>query len=100
MSQQQVAALIPLLVFVLFFFFLVWRPQAAQTKRRREMLGSLRQGDRILTSGGLHATILEIKEDTLTLELAPNVRVKADRGAVQTVRGRQQQAREAKAPAK
>ena len=88
-QQQQVTALIPLVLFLVFLYFLVWRPQATQTRRRREMLKSLREGDRIVTVGGLHATILDIKEETLTLELAPNVRVKADRGAVQGVRGRQ-----------
>jgi len=91
MNQQQLAALVPLIVFAVFLFFFVWRPQASQMRRRREMLGSLRTGDRVLTVGGLYATIQEIKEDTLTLELAPNIRVKAERSAVQSVRGRQQQ---------
>lgn len=91
MNQQQLAALVPLIVFAVFLFFFVWRPQAAQMRRRRGMLGGLRSGDRVLTVGGLYATIQEIKEDTLTLELAPNVRVKAERAAVQAVRGRQQQ---------
>ena len=90
MSQQQLASVIPLVVFAIFLYFLVWRPQATQARRRREMLSKLRQGDRIITMGGLHATILDLKEETLTLELAPNVKVKADRGAVQVVRGRQQ----------
>ena len=89
MNPQQLSALIPLLVFVLFYFF-VWRPQATQMRRRRQMLGSLREGDRIVTVGGLYATIDKIKDEELTLELAPNVKVKADRGAVQTVRSRQQ----------
>jgi preprotein translocase subunit YajC len=93
MSPQQLSALLPLLVFVLFFFFFVWRPQATQMRRRREMLSSLRAGDRIVTVGGLHATITDIKEDLLTLELGPNMRVKADRAAVQTVRGRAAQAK-------
>src|SRR3972149_3301044 len=90
MNPQQLSALIPLLVFVLLFFFFVWRPQATQMRRRREMLRSLREGDRIVTVGGLYATIDRIKDEELTLELAPNVKVKADRSAVQTVRSRQQ----------
>lgn len=89
MPQTQVTAFIPLILFVAVMYFLMIRPQAAQARRRREMLKSLREGDRVVTVGGLHATILDIKEETLTLEMAPNVRVKADRGAVQGVRGRQ-----------
>jgi preprotein translocase subunit YajC len=89
MPPQQYTTFIPLVVFLIFLYFLIWRPQATQMRRRREMLGKLREGDRIITMGGLHATILDVKEETLTLELAPNVKVKADRGAVQSVRGRQ-----------
>lgn len=89
MTQQQMTSLIPLVVFLVFLYFLVWRPQATTMRRRRDMLGKLREGDRVITVGGLHATILDVKEDMLTLELAPNVKVKADRGAVQSVRGRQ-----------
>lgn len=89
MPQQQLTSFIPLILFVAVMYFLLIRPQAAQARRRREMLKSLREGDRVVTVGGLHATILDIKEETLTLEMAPNVRVKADRGAVQGVRGRQ-----------
>jgi preprotein translocase subunit YajC len=94
MPQQgvQVTALIPLILFFVFLYFLVWRPQAMQARRRREMLKSLRQGDRVVTVGGLHATVLDIKDEILTLELAPNVRVKADRAGVQGVRGRQAKA--------
>jgi len=89
MPQQQYTTFIPLLLFLVVMYFLIYRPQATQARRRREMLGKLREGDRIITMGGLHATILDVKEETLTLELAPNVKVKADRGAVQAVRGRQ-----------
>lgn len=88
MTSQQLAGLIPLLVFVVLMYLLFWRPQMTQMRRRREMLAALRPGDRVVTIGGLHATILEVKDDVLVLELAPNVRVRADRTAVQTVRGR------------
>lgn len=93
MTQQQVSTLVMLVLFLGFMYMLMWRPQAAQLRRRREMLSRLRAGDRVVTIGGLHATVLDIKDDALTLELAPNVRVKAERGAVQSVRGRQQQAK-------
>lgn len=88
MTSQQLAGLIPLLVFFVLMYLLFWRPQMVQMRRRREMLAALRPGDRIVTIGGLHATILEVKDDVLVLELAPNVRVRADRAAVQAVRGR------------
>jgi len=74
------------------FYMLLIRPQQKQQRSRREMLGKLKKGDRIVTMGGLHATIHDVDEDMLTLEIAPNLRVKADRGAVSYVRTRNQEA--------
>ncbi|MDQ7819365.1 MAG: preprotein translocase subunit YajC [Armatimonadota bacterium] len=77
-----------LLILAVFYVFMI-RPQMTQQRRRREMLKGLKKGDRVVTIGGLHATIWDIDdENTLTLELAPNLRVKADRGAVSYVRGK------------
>ena len=70
------------------FYLLLIRPQQTQQRKRREMLGKLKKGDRIVTVGGLHATVHDIDDDQLTLELAPNLRVKADRSAVSHVRTR------------
>lgn len=70
------------------FYFILIRPQQVQQRKRRAMLGKLKKGDRVVTAGGLHAMIHDVDEETLTLELAPNLRVKADRSAVSYVRGR------------
>lgn len=77
-------------LFVAFYLFL-FRPQHTQQRRRREMLGKLKKGDRIVTVGGLHAILLDIDGDTLTVELAPNIRVKADRSAVSYLRNRKRE---------
>jgi len=70
------------------FYLLLIRPQQTQQRKRREMLGKLKKGDRIVTVGGLHATVHDIDDDQLTLELVPNLRVKADRSAISYVRAR------------
>ena len=70
------------------FYLLLIRPQQKQQRARREMLRKLKKGDRVVTIGGLHATIHDLDDEMLTLELAPNLRVKADRGAVSYVRTR------------
>jgi len=75
----EVQALLPLLVvFAVFYAFLI-RPQ------HREMLGRLKKGDRVLTRGGLYGVVMEVKDNDLMLELAQNVRVRADRSAVQAL---------------
>lgn len=78
-------------VLLVVFYLLMIRPQQTQQRRRRDMLGKLKKGDRVVTVGGLHATIHDLENDTLTLELAPNLRVKADRGGISHVRSRKKE---------
>jgi len=85
LSPQQAAPLLVWVVIFAVFYVLLIRPQQTQQKRYREMLGRLKKGDRVLTKGGLYGVILEIKDNDLTLELAQNVRVRADRSAVQSL---------------
>jgi len=72
-------------------YLLFFRPQQNQQRKRREMLGKLKKGDRIVTIGGLHAIILDVDGEVLSLELAPNLRVKADRGAVSYLRNKKRE---------
>jgi preprotein translocase subunit YajC len=68
-----------------FMYFLLIRPQQQQAKRRQEMLSALKVGDRIVTVGGLHGTILSLDENKMTLEVASNVKLTFNRSAVGSV---------------
>ena len=76
------SAFIPLILMFAIFYFLLIRPQQKKTKQHREMIGSLKKGDRIITSGGLHGRITGSSDTTLTVEIADKVRVKVARGNV------------------
>ncbi|MCL1796586.1 MAG: preprotein translocase subunit YajC [Clostridia bacterium] len=54
------------LIFGVFYMLLI-RPQRKKDKKVKEMLGQLKVGDRVTTIGGIHGTIVSIKDDTLTL---------------------------------
>ena len=75
-------AFIPLILMFVIFYFLLIRPQQKKSKEHREMISSLKKGDRIITSGGLHGRITGISDTTLTVEIADKVRVKVARGNV------------------
>ena len=69
------------LIFVIFYFFMI-RPQQRKQKelqKKREALGT---NDRIVTSGGLHGVIKDIKETEFVVEIADGVRVRVDKGSV------------------
>ena len=57
-----------ILIFVVFYFILI-RPQRKKDKEAKEMLNSLKVGDRVCTIGGIYATVVAIKDDVLTVEV-------------------------------
>lgn len=57
-----------ILIFVVFYFMLI-RPQRKKDKEAKQMLDSLKVGDRICTIGGIYGTITRIKDDVLTVEV-------------------------------
>lgn len=74
--------LIYLAVLVAAFYLLIIRPQMSNAKRVRELLASLEVGDRVVTVGGMHATITALIDDTVTLQVADGITLTFDRGAV------------------
>jgi preprotein translocase subunit YajC len=74
------------LIFVVFYFLLI-RPQQKKMKDHREMLGQLKRGDRVVTAGGIVATITKVKDgsDEIEAEIAPNVKVTVVRGTIGSV---------------
>jgi preprotein translocase subunit YajC len=75
-------AFIPLILMFAIFYFLLIRPQQKKAKQHRELLSALKEGDKVVSSGGLHGTITGIKDDVVTMEIAPKIRVKVSRGSV------------------
>ena len=76
------AALVPLLLMFAIFYFLLIRPQQKKQKKHREVLSTLKRGDMVVTSGGLHGKITGLTERVITLEIAEKVRVKVGRGYI------------------
>lgn len=79
-------SMLPLaLIFVVFYFFLI-RPQQKKAQQQRDLLMSLRRGDRVVTSGGLIGIITKVVSDQeLQVEIAENVRVRVVRSMVSDV---------------
>ncbi len=78
----------PLLLIVLLFgvmYFLMIRPQQKRRREAMQMQDTLGPGARIVTIGGLHATVISIADDVATVEIAPGVNVKFARAAIARV---------------
>src|ERR1700757_2914875 len=72
-------------IFAIFYFLLIL-PQQRRQKKWQAMLGELKTGDRVVTSGGLKGTIISLKDDALTLRVPPdNLKLEITRGSVVSV---------------
>jgi preprotein translocase subunit YajC len=78
--------LAPLLFIFAIFYFLLIMPQQRKQKKWQLMLSELKNGDRIVTSGGLRGTIVSLKDDALTLRVPPdNLKLEISRASVVSV---------------
>lgn len=70
---------IPLvLVFMVFYFLLIW-PQQKKAREHRQMLEKLKKNDEVMTSGGIYGKVIALSDNVVTLEVAPNVRLRVER---------------------
>jgi len=67
------------------FYFMIIRPQQKREKERQGMLSALKKGDKIVISGGLHGSVIGLEEKTVLVQIADNVKVKVERGAITAV---------------
>ena len=80
------ASFLPILLMIVVFYFLLIRPQQSRQKKWQNMLGNLKPGDRITTSGGIRGVILSIREDVIQMRIPPdNLRIEVVKSAVASV---------------
>lgn len=80
------AGFIPLIVIFAIFYFLLIRPQQKQLKEHRQTLDSLKVGDNVVTSSGIHGKITGLTEKVVTLEIAKDVKIKIEKSSISEVR--------------
>jgi len=76
----------PLILIFAIFYFLLILPQQRKQKQWKEMLGQLKTGDRVTTSGGVRGTIVALRDDNVHLRVPPdNIRLEVARSAIVAV---------------
>lgn len=70
-----------ILIFVIFYFLLI-RPQKAKEKERQKMLANLNKNDEVVTSGGIHGTVIAVKDKTATLRIDENVKIEIEKNCI------------------
>ena len=80
--NQFIQASWPIALMAVIFFFILYRPQKKEQKKRSNLLDSLKKEDRVVTIGGIHGTITALTDKTVMLRIAEKVEIKISRTAV------------------
>ena len=87
-APSPIAQFAPLIFIGVIFYFLLIRPQQKQRKEQQALISSLKTGDKVVTSAGIHGLISNVKETTVLLKIADNVKIEIDKASVASVTSR------------
>jgi preprotein translocase subunit YajC len=75
-------SLIPLVIMLGIFYFLLIAPMRKRQKQQEQMIANLKNGDKVVTAGGIYGTIVGIKDDRLTLRIADQVKIEVTKSSI------------------
>jgi len=84
-QQNLLVTMMPLVFIFVIFYFLLIRPQQKKQKDHEKLVQAVKTGDQVVTNAGIHGTVSNVKDKTIIIKIADNVKVEFDRSAVVTV---------------
>ena len=81
-APSPLVSLMPIILIFGIFYFLLIRPQQKKQKELQKMLGELKKNDEVITTGGVHGTIVNVKENTFMVRVDDNVKLEISKSAV------------------
>jgi preprotein translocase subunit YajC len=81
-DQMLSNPVVPLVLVVAVFYFLIIRPQTQRTSEHQKLVKGLKKNDEVVTNGGIVGRVAEMSDNLVTLEIAPNVRVRIERAEI------------------
>ena len=86
-QANALVQLIPFALVLAIFYFVIMLPMKRRQKKVQEFLDALKVGDRVVTTGGLYGSIMKLHEQSVSLQVAPNVRLEVARTAIVGLQG-------------
>ena len=85
-SGNPLLNLMPVVLIFIVFYFLLIRPQKKTQDEHKKMVAGLKKNDEVITAGGIHGTIMNVKDNTVTLKVDDNVKVEVQKSSVMTMK--------------
>ena len=76
---------VPLIFIFIIMYFVMIRPQKKRQEQQQKLIASLKSGDRVVTNAGIHGLISNVKENTVLLKVADNVKIEIEKSAITNV---------------
>lgn len=84
-SGAGIGALVPFIFIFIIMYFILLRPQMRRQKAQQRLIATLKTGDRVVTNAGIHGLISNVKETTVIVKVADNVKIEMEKSAVANV---------------
>ena len=84
-SASLTSSLIMFAAIILIFYFLIYRPQKKRDKEAKAMLAGMKKGDKVVTIGGIHGTIVTVKDKTVVIKVDDSARIEFSKEAISSV---------------
>ena len=84
-SGAGMGQLAPFIIIGVLFYFMLIRPQQRQRREQQAMLSAVKTGDKVMTVGGIFGMVTNVKDDTVTVKIADNVKIELSRGHISRV---------------
>lgn len=85
-QANPLSAFMPLILIFIIFYFLLIKPQHKKQKELQQMISNIQKGDKIITTGGIHGIVANIKDDIVSVKVADNVKIDVSRSCITTVK--------------
>jgi preprotein translocase subunit YajC len=76
---------VPFIFIFIIMYFVMFRPQKKRQEQQQKLITALKTGDRVVTNGGIHGLISNVKETTVIVKVADNVKIEMEKSAITTV---------------
>ncbi|MCM8760597.1 MAG: preprotein translocase subunit YajC, partial [Candidatus Omnitrophica bacterium] len=85
-SANPIFSFLPIILIFIVFYFLLIRPQKKAQDEHKKMIAALKKNDEVITAGGIHGTIANVKDTTVTLKVDDNVKIEVQKSSISSIK--------------
>lgn len=84
-AANPLASFIPIILIFIIMYFVLFRPQIKRQKEQAKLVSSVKTGDRVITASGIHGMVANVKDRTVIVKVADNVKIEMEKSAITSV---------------